>query len=103
MNGNFQSTPSNRLDSLVPNASSLDRTPSEENVDEHWNGLMQFYARNEEIIEKCTRLDVREIAKGERTSEIDFQIDSFMETANVILDGLVALGNVHPIIGGKEL
>lgn len=63
-----------------------------------WQELGRFYAENEQTIEKAVATNVTSIANA---SELNVAIDSFTETINVVLDGLVALGNVHPVLGSK--
>ena len=65
-----------------------------------WEDLNRLYSDNEKIIKKCEATDVRALAREDRLSDLDVAIESFNETANLILSGLVALGNVHPILGG---
>lgn len=55
-----------------------------------------FYLENEEAIEKSVQFDVRSIDKA---SELDAAIDTFLDTASVVLQGLVALSSVHPVLG----
>jgi len=55
-----------------------------------------FYLENEEAIEKSLNFDVRSIDKA---SELDAAMSTFLETADVILRGLVALSCVHPVLG----
>ena len=54
---------------------------------------------NEEAIEKSLKFDVRSIDKA---SELDAAITTFLDTANVVLQGLVALSSVHPVLGSKS-
>jgi len=75
-------------------------TTLEKNHEELWKNLSQFYDNNEEVINKSLSTDLAAAAKDEKTTEVQIAIDSFVETANVVLEGLVALGNVHPILGG---
>ncbi|KAF5325476.1 hypothetical protein D9619_010064 [Psilocybe cf. subviscida] len=67
--------------------------------DEIWGRFKKFYSKNEKTLEKCINTDVEAIAKGEKVSDIEQQIDSFSETTKIVLDGLAELGKIHPIIG----
>ncbi|KAF5325471.1 hypothetical protein D9619_010061 [Psilocybe cf. subviscida] len=67
--------------------------------DEIWGRFKRFYSKNEKTLEKCINTDVKAIAKGEKVSDIEQQIDSFSETTKIVLDGLAELGKIHPIIG----
>ncbi|KAF4610197.1 hypothetical protein D9613_010367 [Agrocybe pediades] len=86
---------------LQPNFSSSSSvtTTVEKNHEELWKNLTRFYDDNEEVINKSIATDLEAAAKDEKTTEVQIAIDSFVETANVVLQGLVALGNVHPILG----
>ncbi|KAF4609988.1 hypothetical protein D9613_010358 [Agrocybe pediades] len=86
---------------LQPNFSSSSSvtTTLEKNHEELWKNLTRFYDDNEEVINKSIATDLEAAAKDEKTTEVQIAIDSFVETANVVLEGLVALGNVHPILG----
>ena len=68
-----------------------------------WQELARFYTENEQTIDKATKTDVATEASGIDPSDLSIAIDTFTETTKVILDGLVMLGNVHPILGGKHL
>ena len=79
----------------IPTTSTLDR-----NQEKVWNDLTTFYLENEEAIERSLQFDVRSIDKA---SELDVAINTFLETANVVLQGLVALSSVHPVLGSMFL
>jgi hypothetical protein len=85
-------------DTILPPANS--RPTSRGAHDETWSRFRKFYGKNEKTLEKCVKMDVKAIAKGETVSEIEQQIDSFSETTKIVLDGLAELGKIHPIIGG---
>jgi len=72
----------------------------EKNQEQLWDELRRFYDENEQVIERSLALDAEKMARDEKASELDMAVDTFMETANVVMEGLVALGNVHPILGG---
>ncbi|KAF8912168.1 hypothetical protein CPB84DRAFT_1957799 [Gymnopilus junonius] len=61
-----------------------------------WQELTRFYNENEQTIQRAVSSDVASITN---LAELNLAIDSFIETINVILDGLVVLGNVHPVLG----
>ncbi|KAF8912079.1 hypothetical protein CPB84DRAFT_751308 [Gymnopilus junonius] len=82
--------------------SSLHLTPSstiEENEEQVWQDLSRFYAENEQTIERAITFNVAAGSKDADPSELNIAIDTFVETTKVILDGLVMLGNIHPILG----
>lgn len=65
-----------------------------------WGNLTEFYSKNEDTIQRSMKLDARSaVADPDKAEYVGDAMDTFVETANVILDGLVALGNVHPILG----
>ena len=66
------------------------------NQEKVWQELTTFYLENEEAIERSLNFDVRSIDKA---SELDAAMTTFLETADVILHGLVALSSVHPVLG----
>jgi len=72
----------------------------EKNQEQLWDELRRFYDENEQVIERSLALDAEKMARDEKASGLDMAVDTFMETANVVMEGLVALGNVHPILGG---
>jgi len=72
----------------------------EENGTKLWQDLDNFYAENETTINRCLQLDVESAAKNDKIMEASLAIDNFVGTVDVVLEGLVALGNVHPILGG---
>ncbi|KAF4609963.1 hypothetical protein D9613_010377 [Agrocybe pediades] len=86
---------------LQPNFSSSSSvtTTLEKNHEEFWKKLTRFYDDNEEVINKSIAMDLEAAAKDEKTAEVQMAIDTFVETANVVLEGLAALANVHPILG----
>lgn len=52
-----------------------------------------------------TKLAQRDIASTtdhfiERSSEVTVAMNGFFETSKMVLDGLAALGNIHPVISG---
>jgi len=61
-----------------------------------WQDLTRFYLENEKTIERSLELDVR---SNDKASELDAALVIFLETANVILQGLVALSYVRPVLG----
>ncbi|KDR73637.1 hypothetical protein GALMADRAFT_142100 [Galerina marginata CBS 339.88] len=78
---------SNFQDNPLSNPSTL-----ENRQEQVWQDLNRFYATNEHAIENAGNL-------GTDYSELTIAINTFTETVNVVLDGLVALGNVHPVLG----
>ena len=68
-----------------------------------WGNLMDFYSKNEDTIRKSMQLDARSAVTDDKVGPIVDVMDTFVETANVILDGLVALGNVHPVLGRESI
>lgn len=75
--------------------------PQFEEKGEHlWYNLDQFYLENKERIESS--LDVTSRTKGQQDVNWDITLNGFMQTANVVLDGLVVLGNLHPVLGGMS-
>src|SRR6267378_3588574 len=84
-------------DSPKVDASILSRTSTlDHNQGTVWQDLTRFYLENEETIERSLELDVR---SNDKASELDAALDTFLETAKVILQGLVALSGVHPVLG----
>ena len=65
--------------------------------------LIDFYSKNEDTIRKSIQLDARSAVTDDKVGPIVDVMDTFVETANVILDGLVALGNVHPVLGRESI
>ncbi|KIM34875.1 hypothetical protein M413DRAFT_450024 [Hebeloma cylindrosporum] len=76
---------------ILSTASTLDH-----NQEKVWKELTAFYLENEEVIEKSLQFDVKSIDKA---SELDVALITFLDTADVILQGLVALSSVHPVLG----
>lgn len=70
--------------------------------EEVWGNLMEFYSKNEDTIQKSMKLDARSAVTDDKAEHVVNVMGTFTETANVILDGLVALGNVHPILGRES-
>jgi hypothetical protein len=68
--------------------------------EEVWSGLKKFYNQNAESIERSRNLDLQ---KGEKDADFQIAMDTFVETTKVILEGLTALANVHPVLGGELL
>ncbi|KAF8970858.1 hypothetical protein BDZ97DRAFT_1407109 [Flammula alnicola] len=68
----------------------------EETQEQLWYELAEFYYRNEDTIERVMAMDIGSLDK---VSQMDLAIDTFVETANLLLPGLVALANVHPGLG----
>jgi len=68
-----------------------------------WEKLTEFFTENGVTIQKLQSVDVEAAARGEKNkaAELQWALDSFVETTKLVLDGLVALGNVHPVLGGK--
>ncbi|KAF9562462.1 hypothetical protein CPC08DRAFT_376954 [Agrocybe pediades] len=64
-----------------------------------WEDLTSFYRKNEETIRKLEAVDLEAAGKNDKGVNLQWALDSFVETTKVILDGLVVLGNVHPILG----
>ncbi|KDR79356.1 hypothetical protein GALMADRAFT_265823 [Galerina marginata CBS 339.88] len=85
----------------VPDQDQVISTPLtlDQNQEQLWQDLTHFFAENEPIIERSLSLDPEAIAKGEKSADLILAVDSWVETANVVLEGLVALGNVHPVLG----
>ncbi|KAF5318871.1 hypothetical protein D9619_010941 [Psilocybe cf. subviscida] len=68
------------------------RLTLETTQEETWAELRQFYAKNHASIERSKSLN---IAQG----QFQEQLDQVLEASQVLLDGLVALANVHPVVG----
>jgi hypothetical protein len=66
----------------------------ETNQEETWIALRQFYAKNQTSIERSKSLNVGQ-------GRFQDELDQVLEASQVLLDGLVALANVHPVFGGK--
>ncbi|KDR82349.1 hypothetical protein GALMADRAFT_817903 [Galerina marginata CBS 339.88] len=64
----------------------------EKDQEQQWQDLTKYYEENKLIIERSLPVD-------EKTTDLLHSLDSWVETASVVLEGLVALGNVHPILG----
>lgn len=60
--------------------------------EETWAELRQFYAKNRASIERSRNVNV---AQG----QFQEQLEQVLEASQVLLDGLVALANVHPVVG----
>lgn len=71
----------------------------ERNQEQLWQNLTRFYDENQLIIERSISLDPK-ATEDDKTVNSIISVDSWVETANVVLEGLVTLGNVHPILGG---
>ena len=82
-------------DPKIPTPSTL-----EQNQEQLWQNLTRFFEENESTIELSLSLDPEAISKNEKSADLILDVDFWVETANVVLGGLVALGNVHPILGG---
>ncbi|PPQ85005.1 hypothetical protein CVT25_010504 [Psilocybe cyanescens] len=68
-----------------------------------WDELTQFYSKNEEAIRKLQKLDLEAAAKDDENAQrLQAAFDGFLDTTKVVLDGLVCLGNVFPIVGGRK-
>jgi len=74
---------------------------SDWDYDEAWQELDTFYRENERVINECLVRNVEKAASDDKIGEVYLTMDSFMSTVDVVLDGLVALGNVHPILGSE--
>lgn len=68
------------------------RLTLETNQEEIWAELRQFYDKNRASIERSKNLNVAQ-------RQFQEQLDQVLETSQVLLDGLVALANVHPVVG----
>lgn len=66
----------------------------ESNQEETWVALRQFYTKNHASIERSKNMNVGE-------GHFQDELDQVLEASQVLLDGLVALANVHPVFGGK--
>ena len=75
----------------------VDPSKAKEDV---WSELKSFYNDNATFIERSRNLD---LGKGERDADFQISMDTFVETTKLILDGLTALANVHPVLGGELL
>ncbi|KAH9480236.1 hypothetical protein JR316_0006834 [Psilocybe cubensis] len=65
-----------------------------------WEELEQFYNKNEETIRKMQALDLESATKDDRIAQrLQTTLDGFVEITKIVLDGLVCLGNVHPVLG----
>lgn len=99
-------TPSFRVDtgfsSRLPTQDQKIPTPStlKQNQEQLWQDITRFFEENELIIKRSLSLDPEAISKDEISADLILGVDSWVETANVVLEGLVALGHVHPILGG---
>ncbi|KAF8996216.1 hypothetical protein BDQ17DRAFT_1364614 [Cyathus striatus] len=60
-----------------------------------WADLEQLYKRNKDAIDRYAALDVRKST----AATLDSMLGGFNEAAKVVLDGLVVVGNIHPIVG----
>jgi hypothetical protein len=70
------------------------------NRDELWDQFNKFYNKNEKVIERCMKTDVRSIVLSEKVSDIEVQTDTFSATTKIVLDGLAGLEKIYPIIEG---
>ncbi|KAF5318870.1 hypothetical protein D9619_010940 [Psilocybe cf. subviscida] len=64
----------------------------ETNQEETWVALRQFYAKNQASIERSRSLNVGQ-------GQFQDELEQVLEASQVLLDGLVALANVHPVFG----
>jgi len=89
-------------ESLKPSIPRLQlETPLESINEKAWNELDRFYKDNKATIDKCIELDVEKVARSDKIGEVSLTLDALVNTVDVVLDGLVVLGNVHPILGGR--
>ncbi|KAF8966317.1 hypothetical protein BDZ97DRAFT_1917696 [Flammula alnicola] len=72
-------------------------TVEEEHSEQLRRDLDRFYKENKQKIENS--LDVGSQEKESKGADVDSAIDVFLQTASVVLEGLTALGNIHPVIG----
>lgn len=70
----------------------------EENQEVLWRELNEFYTQNQATIERAAAMDM----SIENMSDMDVAVETFVETANTLLPGLVGLANIHPGLGGME-
>ncbi|KDR82341.1 hypothetical protein GALMADRAFT_237605 [Galerina marginata CBS 339.88] len=67
----------------------------EKDNEQLWQDLTRFCDENKHIFEQSLFVEPND----EKTTARILTIDSWVETANLVLDGLVTLGHVHPILG----
>ncbi|KAF5329683.1 hypothetical protein D9619_008943 [Psilocybe cf. subviscida] len=83
-------------ESPVPSKHAAPPADTAEDQEEVWSGLKKFYDENAESIDRSRNLDLK---KGEKDADFQIAMDTFVETTKVVLDGLTALANVHPVLG----
>lgn len=88
------------MGSLPPQPSPSSSTP-ETGEGDVWLALDRFYRENGHTIKKCAEWDVEKAAKIDKVDEALLMLDSFTSTVDIVLNGLTALGNVHPVLGGR--
>ena len=62
---------------------------------DHWEKLLAFYEENEETIRKSS--DVK-LDRSDKKADVEEAINSFIDNADIVLDGLAILGKLHPVL-----
>lgn len=87
-------------DNRNPHETAADTTNGQ--VKQQWKEFIHLYQENEKVFRLSETVDIAWAAQKDKAAELEASIDSFPRTANIILEALLRLANLHPSFGGTS-